>query len=63
MNRVLLISYYFPPSGGPGVQRVLKFAKYLPDFGWQPTVLTVAPEHAARCFLHQPPPAEPRENR
>ena len=47
MKRVLLISYYFPPSGGPGVQRVLKFAKYLPDFGWQPTVLTVEPEHAA----------------
>ena len=47
MKRVLLISYYFPPSGGPGVQRALKFVKYLPDFGWQPTVLTVAPEHAA----------------
>ena len=47
MKRALVISYYFPPSGGPGVQRVLKFVKYLPDFGWQPTVLTVAPEHAA----------------
>ena len=47
MKRVLVISYYFPPSGGPGVQRVLKFVKYLPDFGWQPTVLTVAAEHAA----------------
>ena len=47
MKRVLMISYYFPPSGGPGVQRVLKFVKYLPAFGWQPTVLTVAPEHAA----------------
>lgn len=42
MKRVLLITYYFPPSGGPGVQRVLKFAKYLPTAGWQPTVLTVA---------------------
>ncbi|MBI3578195.1 MAG: glycosyltransferase, partial [Ignavibacteriales bacterium] len=30
-----------PPSGGPGVQRVLKFVKYLPEFGWQPVVLTV----------------------
>lgn len=47
MKRVLLISYYFPPSGGPGVQRVLKFVKYLPAFGWQPTVLTLAPDHAA----------------
>ncbi len=41
MKKVLVISYYFPPSGGPGVQRVLKFVKYLPSFGWQPVVLTV----------------------
>lgn len=46
-RRVLLICYYFPPSGGPGVQRVLKFARYLPDFGWAPTVLTVRPGDAA----------------
>jgi glycosyltransferase involved in cell wall biosynthesis len=37
----LFITYYFPPSGGPGVQRVLKFVKYLPEFGWEPVVLTV----------------------
>lgn len=47
MKRVLVISYYFPPSGGPGVQRVLKFVKYLPDFGWQPTVLTVRADQAS----------------
>ncbi len=41
MKRALIISYYFPPSGGPGVQRVLKFVKYLPELGWQPVVLTV----------------------
>lgn len=41
MNKVLIVTYYFPPSGGPGVQRVLKFAKYLPQFGWQPIILTV----------------------
>ena len=41
MKNVLIISYYFPPSGGPGVQRVLKFTKYLPEFGWQPIILTV----------------------
>lgn len=41
MKKVLIISYYFPPSGGPGVQRVLKFVKYLPEFGWEPVVLTV----------------------
>ncbi len=42
MKKVLVITYYFPPSGGPGVQRVLKFVKYLPQFGWEPVVLTVS---------------------
>ena len=41
MRKVLIITYYFPPSGGPGVQRVLKFVKYLPQFGFEPVVLTV----------------------
>lgn len=41
MKKVLIVTYYFPPSGGPGVQRVLKFAKYLPEFGWHPVILTV----------------------
>ncbi len=41
MRRVLIVSYYFPPAGGPGVQRALKFVKYLPECGWQPDVLTV----------------------
>ena len=40
MKRVLVITYYWPPSGGAGVQRWLKFTKYLPDFGWQPVVYT-----------------------
>jgi glycosyltransferase involved in cell wall biosynthesis len=40
-KKVLIITYYWPPSGGPGVQRVLKFAKYLPEFGWEPIILTV----------------------
>lgn len=47
MKRLLFITYYFPPSGGPGVQRSLKFVKYLEEFGWRPTVLTVRPEHAS----------------
>ena len=34
MKKVLIISYYFPPVGGAGVQRVLKFVKYLPQVGW-----------------------------
>lgn len=41
MKNVLVIAYYFPPSGGPGVQRVLKHIQYLPEFGWNPIVLTV----------------------
>ncbi len=41
MKKVLIITYFWPPAGGPGVQRVLKFAKYLPQFGWQPVILTV----------------------
>ncbi len=40
MKKVLIIVYYWPPSGGAGVQRWLKFVKYLPQFGWQPTVIT-----------------------
>ncbi len=42
-RNVLVIAYYFPPMGLSGVQRTLKFVKYLPQFGWQPTVLTVTP--------------------
>lgn len=38
---LLVLTYYFPPAGGPGVQRVLKFVKYLPEFGWEPVVITV----------------------
>lgn len=34
------MTYYWPPAGGPGVQRILKFVKYLPQFGWSPIVLT-----------------------
>lgn len=39
MKKVLIITYYWPPSGGIGVQRWLKFAKYLPEFGWEPIVV------------------------
>lgn len=37
-KKVLIITYYWPPAGGPGVQRWLKFVKYLPEFGVQPIV-------------------------
>lgn len=38
MKKVLVITYYWPPAGGPGVQRWLKFVKYLPEFNIQPIV-------------------------
>ena len=44
MKKVLIITYYWPPSGGAGVQRWLKFVKYLREFGWEPIVYT--PENA-----------------
>ena len=44
---VLIITYYWPPSGGAGVQRWLKFSKYLPEFGWAPIILTVDQADAA----------------
>jgi len=47
MNKVLIITYYWPPSGGAGVQRWLKFSKYLPEFGWEPVILTVDQRYAA----------------
>lgn len=37
-NKLLIITYYWPPAGGPGVQRWLKFVKYLPEFGIEPIV-------------------------
>ena len=39
-KKVLIITYYWPPSGGSGVQRWLKFTKYLRDFGWEPVIYT-----------------------
>lgn len=39
-KKVLIITYYWPPAGGPGVQRWLKFSKYLPEFGFEPIIYT-----------------------
>jgi len=47
MKKVLVVTYYWPPSGGAGVQRWLKFSKYLPESGWEPVILTVDPRYAA----------------
>ncbi|HQH24386.1 MAG TPA: glycosyltransferase family 4 protein [Bacteroidales bacterium] len=62
MNRVLIITYYWPPSGGAGVQRWLKFAGYLPSYGWEPVILTVDPQYASypqrdESLLKKVPPA------
>ena len=48
MKRLLIITYYWPPAGGSGVQRWVKFAKYLPQEGWQPVIYTPEnPEYTA----------------
>ncbi|MGB6962242.1 MAG: glycosyltransferase [Candidatus Acidiferrum sp.] len=44
MKKILIIAYHFPPlAGSSGYLRSLKFCRYLPENGWQPTVLTVHP--------------------
>jgi glycosyltransferase involved in cell wall biosynthesis len=44
MHRILMIAYHFPPvAGSSGIQRTLRFAQHLPEFGWEPLVLTVSP--------------------
>ena len=40
LKKVLIVTYYWPPSGGAGVQRWLKFSKYLPEYGWEPVIFT-----------------------
>ena len=49
MKKVLIITYYWPPAGGISVHRSLKFAKYLPEFGWEPIVYTT--ENAQYPYL------------
>lgn len=44
-KKVLIITYYWPPSGGIGVLRCLKFAKYLRDYGWEPVIYTAKDAH------------------
>jgi len=59
--RLLVITYYWPPSGGAGVQRCLKWVKYLPGLGVEPTVLTVDADQATypvrdESLLREVPP-------
>jgi glycosyltransferase involved in cell wall biosynthesis len=51
LRRVLVLAYYFPPMGMSGVQRVAKLVKYLPEFGWEPCVVTAEP---GAYFAHDP---------
>ncbi len=51
MKKALIVTYYWPPDGGGGVQRVSKFCKYLREYGWEPLVLTAN----SRSSLQQDP--------
>jgi len=51
VKKVLIISYYWPPSGGIGVHRCLKFAKYLQKFGWEPIIY--APKNAQYPYFDE----------
>ena len=53
MKTVLMIAATFPPQGGAGVQRTVKFVRYLPDFGWTCVVLTRDPEAEGEKLLDQ----------
>ena len=61
-RRLLIVTYYWPPSGGSGVQRWLKLAKVLPSLGWQPVVVTpLDADYAVRdegLHVDVPPEAE-----
>ncbi|MPT32367.1 MAG: glycosyl transferase family 1 [Chryseobacterium sp.] len=59
-KKVLIVTYYWPPSGGPGVQRWLKFAKYLPEFDWEPIIYT--PENPSYPLVDETLTKEVPEN-
>lgn len=52
MRRVLMIAFHFPPmAGSSGIQRTLRFVRHLPEFGWEPLVLTVTPHAYERTSM------------
>lgn len=60
MKKVLMVAFHFPPlAGSSGIQRTLRFAQHLPEFGWQPLVLTADPRAYERVSddLNQDVPA------
>jgi len=50
-KKVLIFTYYWPPSGGSGVQRWMYFTKYLKHLGWEPIVITVDEKQASYSVL------------
>ena len=66
-RRVLMVAFHFPPSGAVAAQRAHKFARYLPEFGWEPLVVARRPDPLQprdESFAGKPPPTEelsPRE--
>ncbi|MDO7598351.1 MAG: hypothetical protein MUQ70_00140 [Flavobacteriaceae bacterium] len=52
-KKVLILTYYWPPSGGSGVQRWMYFAKHLKSLGWEPIVVTVDKEKASYGVLDE----------
>lgn len=52
-KKVLILTYYWPPSGGSGVQRWMYFAKHLKSLGWEPIVVTVDEEKASYGVLDE----------
>jgi glycosyltransferase involved in cell wall biosynthesis len=58
-RRVLMIAHYFPPAGGSGSNRALAFARYLPEYGWEPIVITPTAAWASNrddeLLTHIPP--------
>ncbi len=51
MKKVLILTYYWPPAGGPGVQRFLKFCKYLSDFSWQ--AIIISPQNGSYPYFDE----------
>jgi glycosyltransferase involved in cell wall biosynthesis len=62
MQKVLIVTYYWPPGSGAGVQRWLKFSKYLAKLGWNPVILTVDPDFAVYPAIDQSLNDEIHEN-
>lgn len=61
MKKVLIVAYHFPPSNAVGALRPAKFAEYLPEFGWEPTVLTAPAEGVNGVVQFEADPAVPRD--